>query len=1151
MYIRARHYRYLIAATAGLFLAVAAWGQTAPLPPPAQPDDAVFAEIIRSRLTQIEESHDLDQASKDAARKLYQEAQKELEKLKEPAARAARHAMAAAAAPRDIERAKANLAAPPTAPDVAIPQDFSVQEIEQKISQDTAELGDKRADLTRLEATIKGWTKRRPEIPQEIAKARDALTALDQQLQAPPAAGESSVASAARRFVLLARRRTIEQNVLCFEKEIAEYEATVELLPLQRDMAAREIALQEQKLKMWQEAVNRRRQQEAERQVQQASREVGHAHPAIRQLAERNAALAATRKELAERIVKTTQQLEKTQEKLAALKDRFKRAREKVEAVGLTNAIGLLLRKQREALPNLRVHRRNIGDRQTDIREGQLALLQLGDRRAELANFEAYVQSVLHDLERSEGKTRREQLEPAVREALQTEKEYLDAVIADHNMYFDKLVDLDNVERQLIDESEQCARYVDERVLWIASGSPFDASDVRYAGEALWWIAGPAAWGEVGRTLLSDAARNPALPALAAFVFGLLLYWRHRFLLRVQQIGEQAARGSFHSFLPTVEALLLTGLIAAVWPGLMAYVGWRLSAAASGSEWCKAVGNGLTATARIYFVLELLRKMCRHHGLAEAHFGWSAVSVKHLRQYVRWLGVPMLPLVMIAVTMSCQENERWDGSLGRMSFVALMLVVSLMMQRVLRPSGGVFQAVLAEHRGDWLDRLRYVWYPLGVLIPLSLGGLAAAGYYYTAQQLSARLVVTAYLLLGLILLRALLLRWILVSQRKLAFEEARKRRAAALVERREGEEPADSCEPPTPVAPERDLAAINAQTRRLIQYALAVAGLFALWFVWIDVAPALRIFNRIELLEDIALTDVIIAAVALAMTAIAAKNIPGLLEMAVLQHLPLDAGARYALATVSRYATTIVGVTVACHFVGLGWSKVQWLLAAVSVGLGFGLQEIFANFVSGLIILLERPIRVGDVVTIDTVTGKVSKIRMRATTIIDWDRRELLIPNKEFITGRVLNWTLSDQVNRIVVNVGIAYGSDTERAAELLMKVAKDHPVVLDDPPPKVALEGFGDSALNFVLRCFLPNLDNRPNVIHDLHMAIDRQFRAAGIEIAFPQQDVHVRSIDAALSFLHPPVSAAASSVAAPTVRPPRVVHDGLSPHSAANKVA
>jgi potassium-dependent mechanosensitive channel len=186
------------------------------------------------------------------------------------------------------------------------------------------------------------------------------------------------------------------------------------------------------------------------------------------------------------------------------------------------------------------------------------------------------------------------------------------------------------------------------------------------------------------------------------------------------------------------------------------------------------------------------------------------------------------------------------------------------------------------------------------------------------------------------------------------------------------------------------------------------------------------------------------------------------------------------------------------------------------------LQEIFANFVSGLIILFERPVRVGDVVTIDSVTGVVSRIRMRATTIIDGDRKELIIPNKEFITGRVLNWTLTDPVNRVVIKVGVAYGSDTHRATDILLDLAKKHPHVLDDPPPGVALESFGDSALNFVLRCFLPNMDNRGTVIHELHMAIDHEFRAAGIEIALPQQDVHVRSIELPPSMAQPATAGA-----------------------------
>ncbi len=318
------------------------------------------------------------------------------------------------------------------------------------------------------------------------------------------------------------------------------------------------------------------------------------------------------------------------------------------------------------------------------------------------------------------------------------------------------------------------------------------------------------------------------------------------------------------------------------------------------------------------------------------------------------------------------------------------------------------------------------------------------------------MVISVYVFLGLILLGSFLLRWLLVNRRKISMAKTRRRRAALQVHGGSGTEAA-ALTPVSPAGGEGDLAAINIQTRRLVEHSLALAGLFAVWLIWADVLPALGFLNRVEVwkttanvtesvvapdgttrtavkTEAVTLAHLGLAIIVFAATIIAAKNIPGLLEIALLQHLPVDAGVRYAVATVSRYLLTIFGVVFTCNAVGLGWSKVQWLVAAVSVGLGFGLQEIFANFVSGLIILIERPIRVGDVITISDVTGSVARIRMRATTIVDADRKELIIPNKDVIIGRVLNWTLSDKVNRVQIKVGIAYGSNTQQAAELLMR---------------------------------------------------------------------------------------------------------------------
>jgi len=228
--------------------------------------------------------------------------------------------------------------------------------------------------------------------------------------------------------------------------------------------------------------------------------------------------------------------------------------------------------------------------------------------------------------------------------------------------------------------------------------------------------------------------------------------------------------------------------------------------------------------------------------------------------------------------------------------------------------------------------------------------------------------------------------------------------------------------------------------------------------------------------------------------------------------LPLDAGSRYALGTVLRYLIAGIGLVVALDAVGLSWSNVQWLAAALTFGLAFGLQEIFANFVSGLIILAERPIRIGDTVTVGQTTGTVTRIKMRATTIRDWDRKELVIPNKTFITGDIINWTLGDTILRLTIPVGVSYSSDVDLVVETLERVAARNKNVMEDPSPQIIFREFGDSTLNFEFRVFIPTIDLLPGIYHRLHMQVIKAFRKAGIEIAFPQRDLHLRTSDVVL---------------------------------------
>ncbi|WP_242445339.1 mechanosensitive ion channel family protein [Chromatium okenii] len=245
--------------------------------------------------------------------------------------------------------------------------------------------------------------------------------------------------------------------------------------------------------------------------------------------------------------------------------------------------------------------------------------------------------------------------------------------------------------------------------------------------------------------------------------------------------------------------------------------------------------------------------------------------------------------------------------------------------------------------------------------------------------------------------------------------------------------------------------------------------------------------------------------VILLIAVIAAKNLPALLEIVLLQSDSVSAGGRYAIKTLVRYFIIATAFLLAFNAMGFNWSQVQWLVAALSVGIGFGLQEIVANFVSGLIILFERPVRVGDIVTIGETSGIVTNIQIRATTIRNWDKQELLVPNKEFITERLLNWTLTDQQNRISIPIGLEYGSDTQLALRVLKQIAQNNERVLDDPEPLVSFDGFADNALTITLRCYLGTVDGRIDVITELHQTIYETFAEQGLVMAFPQREVHL----------------------------------------------
>ena len=269
---------------------------------------------------------------------------------------------------------------------------------------------------------------------------------------------------------------------------------------------------------------------------------------------------------------------------------------------------------------------------------------------------------------------------------------------------------------------------------------------------------------------------------------------------------------------------------------------------------------------------------------------------------------------------------------------------------------------------------------------------------------------------------------------------------------------------------------------------------------------------------SISIRMVVMVVVVLYLTTIISWVVQAFVDSQIMTPRKMDIGVKESLKRLTHYGLFTIGFLIAVSMAGLGLQNFSIIVGALGVGIGFGLQNIVNNFISGIILLFERPIRTGDWIVVGNTEGYVRKISIRSTQIETFDHADVIVPNSELISNQVTNWMLSDPWGRVIVPVGVAYGSDVEKVREVLLHAARQHPLVIGDgtrvSAPKVLFRGFGDSALNFELRFFIRIVDQRLATVSDLNFAIEKGLREANIEIPFPQRDLHLRSVDSGVGW-------------------------------------
>lgn len=1110
---------------------------------PCLAEELPALENVEAQISALKES-DLDAAQRDANISLLEELREILGNLSQLAKNKAQYQLDASGAPGALETVNNDLTTAPKEEVEIETSTLETREIEQKVAELQAQEASAQSKVAELASNLKQREQRLAELPKQLATAQSELR--DFLLPPKPLSSADQTEQISYQ-VQLAKQQSLKEQIDELVAEQQFLNATEELFQAQTELAKKALANLSDSLKNWQTALEQK-QSEASRlakiETQNQAKRFQHI-PLLSQITSENASLA----QLSTRIVNLSAETNAKQEVITKQREETQtqrqNAQERLELLEsakmrIDTATGALLRKQRAQLPTTRSLQENLKENIRALTEAQVDLLEINKRRSELPDNNVKEATEIYERLQPEGVTREE-----ITALLKQRRDLLLKVGADYQRYTAALQEYNHATRLTLDEVQTYSHYLDERLLWIPSAGRIAINDIETETTTVlgYFERNTTPWLQ---SLAADLKENFFL-WLIYFLIAALLFWlRNRSHKRMAEIHATVSSRHCTSIVPTVQALRHTLTISVFIPFLLFFLAWR-------SQNFEAISHGLLTTAMFILLTGTLWHLSNSTGILAAHFGMNVRKMAHFHYHLTWFSPIMSALIFLTFALPKMQGP---PEVGRLSFIVSMILLGTFSHLLFRPSKNLVES---KGRLGWCSKFVHM---ISVGIPLIYIIGASLGYITSIYTLRGKLATSIWLGLLIVFIMNFLFRWILVSRRRFAREQAVKK-YEAIIAKRNSAKTKNKTEAPT--FEELEANAINPvkieeQTTRLVRVFALVIAAIGLWGIWSTTLPALSFLDKVTIWGEgqseqseseikkpadirdaltgksaasesdstandtqnrnaatentpakktgISLQDLLVTFFIIALTISAAGNLPGLFELSLLRKIDLGPGSNYAITTVLRYLIIVIGLVIAFGHVGITWSSVQWLAAAVTLGIGFGLQEIFANFVAGIILLFERPIRLGDLVTVGEVSGKVTQIQIRATTILQFNNRELLVPNKEFITGQLVNWTLHDSILRFELPVGIAYGSDTAKATAIMCDLIAKHPNILETPAPDVLFSSFGPSTLDFIIRAFVASPDFLVSTQSELHYQIDSAFREAEIDIAIPQQDIYIKSL-------------------------------------------
>ena len=1117
--------RISVAFAVGLSLLSPAYAQVDG-PPKALREAPLTAESVQKMLDQTKADASLDDAGKAEVTPLLEAAIASLTSAKEFQDETTKLKEIGEKGPAEVKQLQTSLAArqngktPVGEAEEELPADASAEMINTRLNSE-------KARLTELTRQVSEWNNQLGTLEERPGANRTRFVELTRLLAEAQLKFGRWNGQSATTPIEKAQLAADQSAIRAYRSELAMLEQESLTFDLSRDLAEARRALTAAdlnqlrslvaKLEARSGALVNARINEAERLLVEPGIEVVADDPLIRDLVKETRDLTAKNHELLANIAAADAKLKETESKLETLQRERDSIRAQIEIGGLEGEFSEKILEMRESLPKLKNFRNAASERYNRLSDARLDAFRIDHELDTLPPTQEQIDTLLASVRAKNLPAETiAQIEPVLKNLVETRVQLRRDALEGNRKLAQTLGEIDLVESKTVTVATEFRDYLGEKLIWVASSPPIAGNAFTGMRTSLLQLVGPEALGQYLAALLDIGISKWIL---AIFLTCILLLPRRRLRRYLADSGARTRRISQDSIGNTLGALATTLWLALPTPTLLAFFGWVFASDVDSTSATYALGKGLSAPALLLLVFRFSAILCWQGGVAEAHFRWKRETLDACHRALMTAIFFYLPAhMLLAIWFNGSNLASFQGP-GRLVFIVAMVSICLILNRLFRGRKGLLEHMATSK--NWIIKLRKIWTSILILLPIALAILAALGYFLTAVVLAYQIQNTALVIFAGALVYGLLTRWVGIRERRIALQNAMAAREAKRQAHRE--------EAGTEVKPDAEVVArmkeesfipieedeaidwgvVGDQTRHLIKAIVTLTVLFGCWLVWSEVIPVLKYLDARNVIGEISISDLIWLGVISLITTIIFQNLPGLLEVTFLQALELESGVRNAIITICQYAIIAIGVAVAFKTIGLDMANFGWIAAALSVGLGFGLQEVVANFVSGLILLFERPIRVGDIVTVAGVDGVVTKIRIRATTITNWDKKEFIVPNKEFVTGTIMNWTLSNPMTRLVFPVGVAYGSDIRKTQEILLDIARSQPDVLTDPEPAAIFELFGDSSLNFTLRLYLPKPELRLEMTHRINTLIHDRFVAAGIEIPFPQRDLHVRSID------------------------------------------